>query len=174
MRARRSTPRSTCLGEGDIESPGVGNPKRAEPLIDRIRQDIQQRLDRLLAEGEKLRGALVALDPRERPSPPPARRATQRPAPTRTRSPNTAKARTGTAPGATKTKVLDALTNGEAMTAGEVATATGLKRGTVSTTLSKCVKTGEVIKAKRGYRLPDNDGAATAEANAAEAAKPGG
>jgi len=42
------------------------------------------------------------------------------------------------------------------MTAGEVATATGLNRGTVSTTLSKCVKTGEVLKAQRGYRLPDS------------------
>jgi CRP-like cAMP-binding protein len=39
------------------------------------------------------------------------------------------------------------------MTAGEVATATGLAGGTVSTTLSKLAKSGEVVKAGRGYRL---------------------
>jgi len=37
----------------------------AHKLIDRIRHDIQQRLDQLLAESEKLRRALVALGPRE-------------------------------------------------------------------------------------------------------------
>src|ERR1019366_5148698 len=36
-------------------------------LIDRIRHNIQERLDQLLAEVEKLRHALAALDPRERP-----------------------------------------------------------------------------------------------------------
>ena len=35
-------------------------------MIDRIRHDIQQRLDQLLAEADKLRRALAALDPRER------------------------------------------------------------------------------------------------------------
>jgi DNA-binding IclR family transcriptional regulator len=50
--------------------------------------------------------------------------------------------------------VLAALADGKAMTAGEVAAATGLGRGTVSTTLSKLAKSGEVVKAERGYRLP--------------------
>jgi DNA-binding IclR family transcriptional regulator len=49
--------------------------------------------------------------------------------------------------------VLAALAGGDAMTAGEVATKSGLARGTVSTTLSKLAKTGEVQKADRGYRL---------------------
>ena len=39
------------------------------------------------------------------------------------------------------------------MTAGQVATKAGLARPTVSTTLSKLAKTGEVQKAARGYRL---------------------
>jgi hypothetical protein len=39
------------------------------------------------------------------------------------------------------------------MTAGEVATATGLGRASVSTTLSKLSKTAEVTKAARGYKL---------------------
>jgi DNA-binding IclR family transcriptional regulator len=50
--------------------------------------------------------------------------------------------------------VLGALADGSAMTAGEVAAATGLARGTVSTTLSKLAKSGEVLKADRGYRRP--------------------
>jgi len=140
-------------------------------LIDRIRHDIQQRREQLLAEAEKLRGALAALDPRERPASPPAR-ATDGSGPTRTRSPTPATARRRNAPGATKSKVLAALGNSGAMTAGEVATATGLVRGTVSTTLSNCVKSGEVLKAERGYRLPERDAAADPKASAAEAAKP--
>ena len=58
-----------------------------------------------------------------------------------------------TAPGATKASVLAALAGGNAMTAGQVATKAGLARPTVSTTLSKLAKTGEVQKAERGYRL---------------------
>jgi len=58
-----------------------------------------------------------------------------------------------TAPGATKASVLAALVGREAMTAGQVATKAGLARPTVSTTLSKLAKTGEVEKAERGYRL---------------------
>jgi DNA-binding IclR family transcriptional regulator len=39
------------------------------------------------------------------------------------------------------------------MTAGEIAAATGLGRATVSTTLSKLTKSGELTKAARGYQL---------------------
>jgi DNA-binding IscR family transcriptional regulator len=69
----------------------------------------------------------------------------------RTRSTSTSNGRT--APGATKTSVLAALAGGDAMTASQVATKAGLARPTVSTTLSKLAKTGEVQKAERGYRL---------------------
>jgi DNA-binding IclR family transcriptional regulator len=48
--------------------------------------------------------------------------------------------------------VLEALASGEAMTATEVATKTGLRAATVSTTLSRLAKTGEVTKADRGYQ----------------------
>jgi DNA-binding MarR family transcriptional regulator len=58
-----------------------------------------------------------------------------------------------TTPGATKASVLAALAGGDAMTASQVATIAGLARPTVSTTLSKLAKTGEVQKADRGYRL---------------------
>jgi CRP-like cAMP-binding protein len=153
-------------------------------LIDRIRHDIQQRLEQLLAEADKLRHALAALDPRERSTPKPkttsrpaAKRAANTrdvpkptPARTRTRTVNTANAARGstrTAPGetkGTKARVLAALSSEHALTVGEVAKTTGLARGTVSTTLSKLSKTGEVVKADRGYRLPSSNGGA---ANAA-------
>lgn len=58
-----------------------------------------------------------------------------------------------TARGATRASVLAALADGEAMTAGQVATKAGLARPTVSTTLSKLAKGGEVQKVERGYRL---------------------
>ncbi|MEA2196011.1 MAG: hypothetical protein QOJ25_62 [Solirubrobacteraceae bacterium] len=145
-------------------------------MIDRIRHEIQERLEQLLAEAEKLRDALAALDPREQKTKParsnsgPAPRASAPRASTRRSSPRRttprAAASTGsnsrTAPGATKTSVLSALEKGGAMTAGEVASATGLGRGTVSTTLSKLAKSGVVVKADRGYKLPDGATASTA------------
>ncbi len=56
--------------------------------------------------------------------------------------------------GQNKAKVLEALKAGP-MTAGEIAKATGIASGTVSTLLTKLAKTGDVVKAERGYRLPD-------------------
>ena len=151
-------------------------------MIDRIRHDIQERLDQLLAEADKLRRALAALGSRDGPEP--ASRPPSRPAPanaqSRKRSTTTADtasakqpktmaakpptrsggtkpptARRRTASGATKRAVLAALATGQAMTASDVATATGLGRATVSTTLSKLAKTGEVSKAQRGYRIAE-------------------
>jgi CRP-like cAMP-binding protein len=141
-------------------------------LIDRIRHDMQQRLDQLLAEADKIRHALVALDPRERSTPkskaakpqPPANTPDapqQTRARTRARTASTADGASRsarTAPGETRAKVLAALSSDRALTAGEVANATGLARGTVSTTLSRLSKTGEVVKADRGYRLPSTNG----------------
>jgi len=124
-------------------------------LIDNLRKQIQERLDQLLAEAEKLRRALAALDPRGGSSRPgPTESPQPRPAPTPQRRTQARRTSGRTAPGATKARVLGALTDGNAMTAGEVATATGLPTATVSTTLSRLAKSGEVVKAERGYRLP--------------------
>ena len=65
--------------------------------------------------------------------------------------------------------MLAALSSDRALTAGEVATATGLARPTVSTTLSKLSKTGEVVKADRGYRLPSINGGTASAAESATA-----
>ena len=60
-----------------------------------------------------------------------------------------------TAPrGQTRAKVLEALKDGP-KTAGEIADMTGVPRGSASTTLSKLAKSGEVVKAERGYKLPE-------------------
>jgi CRP-like cAMP-binding protein len=124
-------------------------------VIDTLRKLIQDRLDQLLSEAERLRHALAALGPREAAPKPAARAAAPpRPASTRVRRPQAGRPRRRTKPGATKSRVLEALSASEAMTAGEIATATGLARGTVSTTLTRLAKDGEVVKAERGYRLP--------------------
>ncbi len=124
-------------------------------MIDRIRKELQDGLDQLVGEADKLRRALTALHPRggassTQPQTP------QRPSPAATgqRVRPATRPHRRTPPGATKARVLAALGDGTAMTAGEVAQATSLARPTVSTTLSKLSKTGEVLKAKRGYRLP--------------------
>jgi CRP-like cAMP-binding protein len=141
--------RAACVGS-------LADHERGSPseVIDTIRKQIQERLNELLGEAEKLRRALAALDPRGGSPPSPTATPRPRPAPTRQRRAQTRRTRRRTAPGATKTRVLGALTDGKAMTAGEVAAATGLARGTVSTTLSKLAKSGDVVKAERGYRLP--------------------
>jgi DNA-binding transcriptional ArsR family regulator len=149
-------------------------------MLDQLRHDLQHRLDDLLAEAAKLRRALGALGSGERkrpatadngsraprsrrrtPTAPPRGRATARRTPASTTSAQRAKsaaaAENGTTPrtasGATKRAVLAALASGNAMTASEVANATGLGRASVSTTLSKLAKTGEITKATRGYQL---------------------
>jgi DNA-binding transcriptional ArsR family regulator len=135
-------------------------------MIDRIRRDIQARIEQLHAEADKLTRALAALDPRGKPASKPAatRTANRSGKPAAKRAGKTAgssapaaassPAVVRTARGETKAKVLGALSSDGGMTAGEVAKATGLERGTVSTTLSKLAKAGQVTKAERGYRLP--------------------
>jgi DNA-binding GntR family transcriptional regulator len=98
-------------------------------------------------------------------------RAASRSAGTSSRKPAAAPAApVRTAPGATKAAVIGALAGGEPMTAGEIATATGLGRATISTTLSKLAKTGEVTKADRGYLVPKSDASPSADGAGSEEA----
>ena len=60
-----------------------------------------------------------------------------------------------TAPrGQNQAKILAALKGRQPMTASEIAGLTGISAATVSTTLTKMAKNGELAKAERGYRLP--------------------
>jgi DNA-binding transcriptional ArsR family regulator len=140
-------------------------------MIDEFRKQIQDRLNQLMAEANRLRRALAALGGGDRSVPADSAR---RPRRARTTDASGAKAagrkstasgtesrsRTRAAQGQTKSAVLAALSSGEAMTAGEVAAATGLGRASVSTTLSKLAKSGEVAKADRGYRRAESSRAA--------------
>jgi CRP-like cAMP-binding protein len=56
--------------------------------------------------------------------------------------------------GQNKAKILEALKGRPPMTASEISKVTGIPAATVSTTLTKMAKTGELLKAKRGYTLP--------------------
>jgi CRP-like cAMP-binding protein len=78
-------------------------------------------------------------------------RATNRPR-TATRS---SAANRATAPrGQNQAKILAALEGSPPMTASEIAKLTGISAPTVSTTLTKMAKNGELTKAERGYRHP--------------------
>ena len=153
-------------------------------MLDQLRQQIQTYLDELLGEADKLRRALTALGSRDGAAPPstgatpsaPPERAGHRARSAPASRTVIREAAPRTAPGATKTAVLQALSGGDALTAGQVATATGLGRGTVSTTLSKLAKSGEVIKAARGYQLAGQPtpGTPTDAAVNAENEQPGG
>ena len=107
-------------------------------------------------ELERLKGALGRLEGGVR-SRDDGRRRRQRPVTQRTTAPKaTSPARSINARvprGENKTKILAALTDGP-KTASEIANETGIKAGTVGASLSKLAKTGEVVKAARGYALP--------------------
>ena len=64
------------------------------------------------------------------------------------------RARSAAPRGEVRAKIIDALKDG-AKTAGEIAAATGVNRGTASTTLTNLAKAGVVVKAERGYKLPE-------------------
>jgi DNA-binding transcriptional ArsR family regulator len=160
-------------------------------MLDQLRRDITTRLEDLVGEADKLRRALTALgtrnsaasathtSSRSRANTREAGTAEKRnsartpPTPTRSRNSRSAKTKAATrasghaAPGTTKNAVIAALAGGQAMTAGEVATATGLGAATVSTTLSRLAKAGEITKADRGYQAknatsaPSDSAAAT-------------
>jgi CRP-like cAMP-binding protein len=63
------------------------------------------------------------------------------------------RARSATPRGQTRATVLEALKDGP-KTAGEISQTTGIARASASTTLNKLAKTGDVVKAQRGYELP--------------------
>ncbi len=112
----------------------------------------------LTDELERLRGALSRLEGEARSRVRAGRRnrtPTAKPAggTTPTRAAKAAGAPAWAPRGQNKVKVLDALKDGP-MTASEIAKVTGIGTGTVSTMLTKMAKSGELVKAERGYKLP--------------------
>jgi DNA-binding MarR family transcriptional regulator len=169
-RSRGGNTRSNQTLELVREKPGITIPEIAKAM--KIEPNYLYRvLPRLQSSGQVKRdgqgwhpAASSTSTPTEPSRTAPARKRTRAAKPTpaasatrpaRARQTAASKAATNgrTVRGGTKASVLAALTGGEALTAGQVATKAGLARPTVSTTLSKLAKTGEVQKAARGYRL---------------------
>jgi DNA-binding transcriptional ArsR family regulator len=146
--------------------PGVGAiAKQIKARIGQIEQQLKQHRD-LSDELERLRDALGRLERGV------GTRVRGRPAQANTASPETTtvtakptatarRRRRAAAPaprGQTRAKILEALKDGP-KTAGEIAAATRIPRGSASTTLSKLAKSGDVVKAERGYKLPEQPSA---------------
>jgi CRP-like cAMP-binding protein len=123
----------------------------------RIKQieDQLKRHERLSDELERLRDALTRLEGVARTRVSAGRRPAAKPADAPEREPpvKPASAPARAPRGQNKAKVLEALRGGP-MTASEIAKVTGIGTGTVSTMLTKLAKSGELVKAERGYRLP--------------------
>jgi CRP-like cAMP-binding protein len=158
---------STNEGEAVVEVPGVSTiVEQIKARIGQIEEQLRQHGD-LSDELERLRDALgrleggVAARVRGRRTPAkassPRTTAAAKTSPVAKRSAAASRPRRAAAPaprGQTRAMILVALKDGP-KTAGEIAAATGIGRGTASTTLTKLAKSGEVVKAERGYRLPD-------------------
>jgi CRP-like cAMP-binding protein len=153
------------------EVPGVGAivesiKARIAQIEEQLRQhrDLSDELERLRdALGRLERGVGARVGGRRAQSNTESRPAAGAAKPTATpkRAATATKQRRGAAAaprGQTRAKVLAALKD-VPKTAGEIAAATGVPRGSASTTLSKLAKSGEVVKAERGYKLPEQPSA---------------
>jgi DNA-binding transcriptional ArsR family regulator len=132
---------------------------RIGQIEEQLRQhrDLSDELERLRGALERLEGGVSMRVRGRRASAPTASRRTTPTTEPSAPSKGSASAPTRRRPaprGQTRAKILEALKDGP-KTAGEIAEATGVARGTASTTLSKLAKTGEIVKAERGYRLPE-------------------
>jgi Fic family protein len=123
---------------------------RIKHIEDQLRQH-----ERLTNELERLRDALTRLEGAARSRVRTSRRPAAKPAdgPQRARAAKRASAPARAPRGQNKAKVLEALRGGP-MTASEIAKVTGIGAATVSTMLTKLAKSGELVKAERGYKLP--------------------
>jgi predicted Rossmann fold nucleotide-binding protein DprA/Smf involved in DNA uptake len=143
--------------------------ERIKARVTQIEDQLKQHQN-LADELERLRSALARLEGEIRTRVTAGRRSRQpAPAPKSAAAPNAAaKRESAAAPGSAsepkratartprgqnKAKILEALKDGP-KTASEISKQTGIGTGTVSTTLTKLAKAGEIAKAERGYTLP--------------------
>jgi predicted Rossmann fold nucleotide-binding protein DprA/Smf involved in DNA uptake len=129
--------------------------EQVKARIKQIEGELAQH-ERLSDELERLRDALGRLEGAARSRVNRVRRGRR---PAATPAGGSATARRASTParaprGENKAKVLEALKDGP-MTASEIAKATGIASSSASTLLTRLSKTGEVVKAERGYRLPE-------------------
>jgi predicted Rossmann fold nucleotide-binding protein DprA/Smf involved in DNA uptake len=139
--------------------------ERIKARVTQIEEELKQHKN-LADELERLRSALARLEGEVRSRVTAGRRGRQPKSATAPKA--AAKRKSAAAPGAAgepkraatrtprgqnKAKILEALNDGP-KTASEISKQTGIAPGTVSTTLTKMAKAGEVAKAERGYALP--------------------
>ena len=121
-------------------------------------QRLTDELERMRDVAKDLERAVVSrLSGDQAPPATPTRRATRPTATTPTRraiAATRATAPARTPRGQNKAKILEALKGRGPKTASEIANVTGIPAATVSSTLTKMAKTGELRKAERGYTLP--------------------
>jgi CRP-like cAMP-binding protein len=129
--------------------------KQVKARIKHIEDQLRQH-ERLTNELERLRDALTRLEGVARSRVSDSRRPAAKPAErsNRASAPKRASASARAPRGQNRAKVLEALNGDGPMTASEIAKATGIGTGTVSTLLTKMAKSGELVKAERGYKLP--------------------
>ena len=112
----------------------------AEQLVDRVLREIRERMSASRAaveESRRLEAALAALDrsrDSERPSAAPSRRTRRVKESTAKRAPR----------GQNLRQIREAIAERPGATAGEIASATGIARPTVASTLGKLVRDGEL------------------------------
>jgi hypothetical protein len=120
-------------------------------LLDEIRREIKTRIDELrplVREAETLQRALDALSEASIP----AQRSSSRSRRTRPRRESTT-ARTPRPRASVRAAAIDYVRANPGSTAGDIAKALGLNRNSLGTRLTQLVKTGELVKAKRGYSV---------------------
>jgi hypothetical protein len=118
-------------------------------LLDTIRAQIDARLDELrplVEEAASLEAALAALERSDGTAAPPR--------PGRQTSRATSTGRRGRGRGETRKRLIEYVRANPGSTAGDVATALGLNRNSVATRLAQLAKSGDMVKATRGYSAP--------------------
>jgi hypothetical protein len=121
-------------------------------LLDEIRSDIKTRIDELrplVREAETLQRALDALAETSTPT----QRNSSRLGRTRPRRESTT-ARTQRPRASVRGAIIDYMRANPGSTAGDVAKALNLNRNSLGTRLTQLAKTGELVKAERGYVAP--------------------
>ena len=128
--------------------------KHIKARIKQIEDQLRQH-DTLANELDRLRGALARLDgaARSRVRGKGSSTSASTPPTNRARAPRSTSTPARAPRGQNKARVLEALKAGP-MTASEISGQTGIATSTASTLLSRLAKTGEIVKAERGYRLP--------------------
>jgi predicted HTH transcriptional regulator len=140
--------------------------RMAEDLLVRVLREIRERKEAAQAayeESRRLERALAALEPagrrRRAPAPDPRRRSRAR--------------RSRAAPGANREAIVALVRERPAVTAREVAEATGIARSTVTTTLKRLLDAGEIERTSlpgggTGYRAGAAAGQPVGSADAAD------